>query len=135
MPGVRVDPKAAARALNVGRIVIGAGALVAPRAAALWLGRDAARDGATVMTRATGARDVLLGGMVLHTLDHPEVAPRWLASTGAIDLVDALSAAAVVRSLPGGRGPAGIAFAGAAGVAGIALSRTLKARAAAAPAA
>ena len=53
----------------------------------------------------------------------------------ALVLADQLSAAAVVRSLPGGRGPAGIAFAGAAGVAGIALSRALKARAAATPAA
>ncbi len=129
-----MDPKALARGLAVGRIAIGTVMVAVPRSAVLWLGSDAATPGATVMTRAAGVRDLLLGGMVLHTLDHPEVAPRWLASTGAIDLVDALSGAAVGRSLPAGRGPAGVVLAASAGVTGLALSRVLKARAAAAPA-
>jgi len=127
-----VEPKDLARALALGRIAIGAGALVAPRAASLWLGSDASAPGATVLTRALGARDALLGGMVLHTLDHPEVAPRWLASTGLMDLIDGASALAVASSLPRGRGAGGAVIAGAAGVAGLALSRALRGAAAAA---
>ncbi len=129
-----MDPKAAARALAIGRIVIGGGMLLAPRAVGLWLGRDARTGAASVLTRATGARDVLLGGMVLHTLEHPEVAPRWVASTGAMDAVDGLSALAVRGELPGGRGPAGIAFAAAAAGLGLYAARGLRAQAAAPPA-
>ncbi len=131
-----MEPRSAARALAVGRIAIGAGALLAPRAAAVWLGRDAATPAATVLTRALGARDALLGGMVLHTIEHPEVAPRWLASTGAMDLIDGMAALSASGGLPARRGVAGAVFAGSAGVASLALARVLKAQgAAAAPAA
>jgi hypothetical protein len=127
-----VDPKAAARALAIGRIVFGGAMLVAPRrVVGLWLGRHARTGAASVMTRATGARDVLLGGMVLHTLEHPEVAPRWVASTGAMDAVDGLSALAVRGELPGGRGPAGIAFAAAAAGLGLYAARGMRAQTAA----
>ncbi|MDQ3741665.1 MAG: hypothetical protein M3389_12065, partial [Actinomycetota bacterium] len=63
-----MSPRDAARALAFGRIAIGAACVVAPRSAgAMWIGADALRPGTTVFTRALGARDVLLGGMILHT--------------------------------------------------------------------
>lgn len=119
-----MDPRDAARLLAVGRIAIGAACVVAPRAAgALWIGADARRSGTTVFARALGARDVLLGGMILHTAGHPEVAPRWLAATAACDAVDFAAAGAVRDDLPPARGALGMALAGGAAVAGFALSR------------
>ncbi len=117
----------AARALAVGRIAIGAACVVAPRlAGSLWIGGDARRPGTTVFARALGARDVLLGGMLLHTTDHPEVAPRWLSATAACDAIDCGAAAAVREDLPGARGAFGMALAGGASAAGFALARAIR---------
>jgi len=63
--------------------------------------------------------------MVLHTVDHPDVAPRWLSATAACDAVDFAAAAAVRDELPGVRGALGMALAGGAAAAGVALSRAL----------
>ena len=124
-----MQPRDAARALAIGRIAIGAACVVAPRlAGSMWIGDDARRPGTTVFARALGARDVLLGAMVLHTVDHPEVAPRWLSATAACDAVDCAAAAAVRDELPGARGAFGIALAGGSAVAGAALSRALAPR-------
>src|SRR3712207_4118663 len=82
----------AARAIAFGRIAFGVGALVAPRLmAGAWVGGDGRTDGAAVLTRALGVRDLLLGFMALHTLDHPEVAARWQASLAGCDAVDGLA--------------------------------------------
>ena len=91
----------------------------------MWIGPDARRPGTTVFARALGARDVLLGGMVLHTIDRPDVGPRWLSATAACDAVDCASAAAVRDELPAARGAFGIVLAGGAAVAGAALSRAV----------
>jgi len=86
----------AARALAAGRIVFGVAALVAPRlSAAAWVGPVGLWKSTTPLTRALGARDVLLGMMALHTLDRPEVARRWQLSLAACDAVDGLSTLAV----------------------------------------
>jgi hypothetical protein len=123
------EPRDAARALAVGRIVIGAALVVAPRrAAAGWIGADGRRSGTTVLARALGARDMLLGAMVLHTVDHPGVAPRWLSATAACDAVDFAAATAVRDDLPRARGALGMAMAGGAAMAGLALSRALAER-------
>ena len=121
-----MSPRDAARVLAAGRIAIGAACVVAPRAAgALWIDGDARRPGTTVFARALGARDVLLGGMILHTVDNPEVAPRWLSATAACDAVDFSAASAVREDLPKARGTFGLALAGGAAVAGLALSRAI----------
>jgi hypothetical protein len=121
-----VKPRDAARALAVGRIAIGAAFLVAPRTSAAGLmGADGRRPGTTVLSRALGARDMLLGFMVLHTVDHPEVAPRWLSATSACDAVDALAMGAVRDELPRARGSFGIALAAGAAATGFALSRAV----------
>jgi hypothetical protein len=91
----------AARAIAAGRIAFGVGALIAPRRiAAGWVGRDGTSDGATVLIRALAGRDLLLGFMALHTLDHPPVAARWQASLAAVDAVDGLATLAVRSSPP-----------------------------------
>ena len=124
-----MDPRDAARLVAAGRIAIGAACVIAPRTAgATWIGPDARRPGATVFARALGARDVLLGAMVLHTVDRPDVGPRWLASTAACDAVDFAAAAAVRDDLPRVRGVLGMALAGGASVAGFALARAARPR-------
>jgi hypothetical protein len=121
------EPRDAARALAAGRIVIGAVLVLAPRrAAAGWIGADGTRDATTVLTRALGVRDLLLGAMVLHTVDHPEVAPRWLSATAACDAVDFAAGMAVRDDLPRVRGAMGMAIAAGAAVSGFALSRSLR---------
>ena len=124
------DPRTAVRVLAAGRIAIGAACVVAPRTAgATWIGADARRSGTTVFARALGARDVLLGAMLLHTVDSAEVAPRWLSATAACDAVDFAAAAAVRDELPRARGAFGMALAGGGAAAGFALSRALASRA------
>ena len=111
-------PRDTARALALGRIAIGAVLLAVPRL-------PGARGGdAQFFARATGVRDVVMGGIALHTLDHPQVGPRWVASLAAVDAVDALAALAAGRALPRGRLSAAMATGGAA--AGLAASRGLK---------
>jgi hypothetical protein len=123
-----VPPRDAVRILAIGRIALGVAMLLFPRiAAAAWVGRDAATPGASVLARALGVRDAVFGGMLLHTLDHPQVAQRWTAACGACDLVDGSAAVAVRSSLPPVRGRAGAVFALAAGAAHLALSRQLAA--------
>src|SRR5688500_13448022 len=120
------DPRTAVRLLAAGRIAIGAVCVVAPRAAgAAWIGAAARRPGTTVFARALGARDVLLGAMLLHTADSAEVGPRWLSATAACDAVDFTAAAAVRDELPRARGVLGMALAGGAAATGFALSRAL----------
>jgi hypothetical protein len=117
-----VDAKAAARVLAWGRVVTGAALVLTPRlVGAAWLGRDGTTPGSTVLARATGARDVLLGFMLLHTADHPQVAARWLRACAAVDAVDGAAAFAQRDHLPL-RGGLGTALAATASVSGFVLA-------------
>ena len=96
-----------ARAYAAGRVAIGVVALLAPRAVGrVWLGGPGATPAAGVAMRALGVRDLVLGAMSLHTLDHPEVAPRWQRTCAAVDAVDCAATALARPSLP----PAGSAL-------------------------
>jgi hypothetical protein len=94
-------PRDTARALGLSRIAFGAGMILAPRASARpFLGVDGTTAGATVLGRAAGIRDAIFGGMILHTVDHPQVARRWLTACAACDLVDGFAALAARDRLP-----------------------------------
>ncbi len=115
-------PRDAARALAIGRIVLGVLLVLAPRrAAAGWVGADALTPGASVIARALGIRDAIFGGMVLHTVDHPQVGKRWLGACAVADAVDAAAAFAVRDELPPVRGKLGLLLAGGSAVAHAAL--------------
>jgi hypothetical protein len=121
-----MDPREAARALHTGRIAFGIGLVLAPRlVAGSWVGADNVPGGATVLARALGARDALMGALALHTLDNEQVAPRYLASMAAVDAVDAAAALVAMRHLPRGRGVLGVMVAGGSAAMGVALSRAL----------
>jgi hypothetical protein len=90
-----------ARTVAVGRIAFGAALVLAPRATARpWVGDDADRPGATVLTRALGARDMVLGLIALHTLSHPDVGPRWQRTLAVCDSVDLAATVAAREALP-----------------------------------
>ena len=112
------------RILAAGRVALGTGMVVAPVLTARPLGRGIDTGGARVLGRALGVRDAVLGGMLLHTLDHPQVARRWIATCAACDLVDGLAAVRERDDLPraGALLFAGIALGSAAAHAALASS-------------
>jgi hypothetical protein len=119
-----VKPRDAARALAIGRVALGLGLVLAPRRAGVAaVGPDADSAGATVVARALGIRDAIFGGMVLHTVDHPQVGKRWLTACAVADGVDAFAALAARRDLPAARGLAFVLIAGGSAVAHVALSQ------------
>jgi hypothetical protein len=96
-----VEPRDVARVYGAGRAGLGAALLIAPRGLGrIWLGRPGGGPAGSVAMRALGVRDLVLGAIVLHTLDHPEVAPRWQRTCAAVDAVDLVATAAARHALP-----------------------------------
>ncbi|HEY8583617.1 MAG TPA: hypothetical protein VIL49_11740 [Capillimicrobium sp.] len=119
-----MSPRTVARLIGAGRVAVGLGLIVAPRAVARpWIGDDADRPGTSVMIRGLGVRDLVLGLLAIHTVDHEQVAPRLQRVMVACDSVDLLATLAVRDSLPPG------AAAGTAVVAGGAIAGGLYASA------
>ncbi len=65
-----------------------------------WIGAHSGLAGTRVMVRGLGIRDAIMGGIQLHTVDHPQVGPRWVASGALADAVDGLATLAARRDLP-----------------------------------
>ena len=111
-----------ARGYGAGRVALGAGLLVAPRLLGRpWLGRTATEPAGQVVLRALGARDLIIGAIALHTVDHPDVGPRWQRTCAAADAVDALATLVARRSLP----PAGSALVAALAATGTVTGLTV----------
>jgi hypothetical protein len=77
------------KALAFGRIAFGAAMLLRPEEAVRgWVGaRTASRGGTQTVTRAFGARDLVLGAGALAALGRGD-AKDWVAAGGFSDLVD-----------------------------------------------
>ena len=119
-----MSPRTLVRALALARLVLGAAVVAAPRrVGSSWVGPDAASPGATVLGRALGARDVVLAGMLLHTLDHPQVAQRWIATCGGVDGVDFLAVTTAGRGIPASKRLPCMLVAGGSAVAHSVLAR------------
>jgi len=88
-----------ARLVAAGRIGFGVALILAPqRVTAPWLGRDAGRAGAQVVSRGLGARDLVLGAGVLVV---PEAQLRpWVAAAIVADAADLVATVAARDSLP-----------------------------------
>jgi hypothetical protein len=92
-----------------------------------WIGDRGA--GAEAVTRALGARDVVMGAITLHTIDHPQVGPRWVATCALTDAVDGAATWAARGAIPR-VGAIGVpVLAGGAAFAGLAASVVLRGRA------
>ena len=97
------SPRSGARALALGRAAFGAALLIVPeRVAKGWLGEYAERPAVQALVRSIGVRDLVLGMIALHTLDHPEVGPRWQATCAIVDTVDLLATGAARNGSAGG---------------------------------
>jgi hypothetical protein len=74
------------------------------------------------LIRSLGVRDLVLGLIALHTLEHPQVGPRWQRTCAAVDAVDAAATLAAARDLPLSGVLATAVVAGGAAAAGFALA-------------
>jgi hypothetical protein len=95
-------PRTLATVLAVGRIGIGATALVAPALVARpWIGAHADGQAARLLARAMGGRDLALGLGALRALRRSDDEARpWVALGGMADAVDAAATAAAFATLP-----------------------------------
>lgn len=95
-----MDPRLVARAIGAGRIAVGLGFVAAPKLARPWIGPTAEREDVGVVLRAFGVRDVVLGGLAVHTASKPQVAARMAATGIVVDTVDLVATVAARRSVP-----------------------------------
>jgi len=115
-----------ARGIAAGRLAIGVGLMAAPTPSSrAWLGDVAGEPGGQVAMRALGVRDAILGALTLHTLSHPEVGPRWVATCAVADTVDFAATLTARRGLPP-QALGVVALAGGSAAAGFALAAVLK---------
>ena len=122
-----MSPRLLARVLAAGRIALGLGLLAMPaRVGAGWLGELAERPAVGALLRLIGARDLVLGAIALHTIDHPEVGPRWQATCAAVDSSDVLATVAARADLPPAGAAGTVVLAGAAAAIGGYCSRALR---------
>ncbi len=121
-----MDHQALAKQLGYGRLAVGALMLAAPGVAMRgWIGADADRPGTQVVTRAFGAREVLLGFLGAHVATRPGVGRRTVQALAVCDLADLLVTVGARRALPA-TGVAAIAVvAGTAAVAGTVAAQGL----------
>ena len=123
-----MDPRAAARALSWSRVLVGGLLLVAPRrGTAWWVGAPAAKTGTTVLVRALGVRDLLLGLSTLRALDGQGSAAAAAALRDGMvsDATDLAATLLAARRLPRAGAVLAAATAGSAVVAGGYLARAL----------
>jgi hypothetical protein len=119
-----MDNRQAALVLARGRAVIGIVALALPGLVnRAWLGAGAATPHAKALTRALGARDLVLGIGALTSVKENTQGPEWLSMGAVVDGVDAL-ASLLVRGAPRRTKFVALLAAGGA-VAGMKLSRDL----------
>ena len=94
-----MNPALIARLVAAGRIGFGVGLVIAPeRLTAPWLGNDAQRPAARVLTRGLGARDLALGAGALMASE-PQLRP-WVAAAVVADAADLAATVAAGAALP-----------------------------------
>lgn len=122
-----MSPLAVARAVSAGRLALGVAMLASPKLAmGKWIGDDEAeRPAMDLVTRAFGAREVLLGFLALHVVDRPGAGPRTLQGLALCDATDLAITIARRDALPGGAVPLMVAVAGGAAATQLWASRAL----------
>jgi hypothetical protein len=94
-------PSTLARTNGIGRAVIGATLIAAPAlVASRWVGDDQLSDGAKLLARSLGARDLALGLGVLLAMKEDAPARGWLEGAALADLVDAAATLLYWKKLP-----------------------------------
>jgi len=97
-----VDPRLPIRLSAVLRIALGTSFILKPNGKSVraWIGGDADRPAATVLTRALGIRDIVTAAVSLRTVDDPQLGPAWQRTLAVCDAVDLAATLAARRSLP-----------------------------------
>ncbi|MFP5297649.1 MAG: hypothetical protein ACLGHL_01520 [Actinomycetota bacterium] len=97
-----VETKDMIRMLSFGRIVIGAGAFMAPRRfGRAWTGGPAEETASVMAVRGLGARDVALGLGTLLALEGDGPVRGWLEAQALADASDTVSTLANFGDIPG----------------------------------
>ena len=121
-----MDAMTVARSLARNRAIIGAGLTLAPRLTARsWIGAQSDVEGAQLMARATGARDIGLALGTLTALPRRRQRRRWLEASALADGVDFVATLAARRSLQPGALAFGLGMSGASTLVGLWLLREL----------
>lgn len=116
-----------ARLLGLGRLVIGASMVLAPRKSVRgYVGENDPSHAAAMLARGTGARDIALGSGLLIALENDGEVSRWLEAGALADAGDFLATLASFRELPTWRRLAWLATAGTATVLGLRLAGELE---------
>ena len=118
---------ALARSVSGGRLAFGVGMMVAPPAVmGGWVGKkESQRPAMDLVTRAFGAREVLLGFIGLHVAGTPGVGKRTIGTMALLDATDLAATIAHRDSLPKAALPIMVAVAGGAVVAQVLAAREL----------
>jgi hypothetical protein len=112
-----MDARTIARGIAFGRVAIGVALVAVPsRATHGWIGDDANRTGAQLLSVSLGARDTAIGLGGLLALQRGGDARGWFAAAAACDLADGIATLSRRGALP----PAG-----AIGVTALALGSAL----------
>jgi len=126
MDDVELDAKELAQLLSLGRIVIGAAAVLAPRRfARAWTGERSEAAVSVIATRGLGARDIALGLGTLRALDGEGPVRPWLEAQALADASDTVSTLSVFGQLPPLRRILGLATAAGACYIGLRLASEL----------
>jgi hypothetical protein len=104
-PLTKQDARTVVQAFSLVRIGIGAVAIAAPAVVLRpWVGSDADRPTARLLSRALGARDIALGLGALFAVRHDGPVRGWLEAAGLADAGDVLTTVLGWRVAPrGGR--------------------------------
>ena len=96
-----MDERDLARTNGIGRALIGASLVLAPRLTTrAWLGDDASSAGTKVAARALGIRDLALGIGLVMALERRDPVRNWVAAAAAADGVDAAATLLAWGDLP-----------------------------------
>lgn len=110
-----MDARDVVRLTAACRVTMGAAFLAyPPLTMRAWLGRDASRPTATLLARALGARDMVIGAGTLTTLGERSSLRRWLAAALAADAADLAVTYAERDALPAAGRALVLAIAGGA---------------------
>jgi hypothetical protein len=98
-----MDLRRISRWLALGRVSLGAAALLAPGPLArVWIGQDSARPGARTLARGMGARDLAIGAGTLIALRRRGAVRGWLEAGAVADAGDLAATLLSFRDLPAG---------------------------------
>jgi hypothetical protein len=122
-----MNARALARLMAASRVAIGAGFVVAPRLAMRsWIGRDADRPTNMLLTRAFGARDLVLGVGPLLSLRNRDALRPWLAAGVVADTTDLFATLAARGEIPPASRAMVVSVAGGAVALGVLVLATLE---------